>query len=98
MKTIGNQVVIRSVINLDDSIEVMQSYETFPGSYYSRCAVVNPEMTYDFGSAEFDEKVRESILFILCIRSGCRSFIPDGEDSLVFPPTMKYDHFPFSKR
>ena len=56
---------IRSVINLDDSVEVMQSYETFPGSYYSRCAVVNPEMTYDFGTEEFNEKVKESILFIL---------------------------------
>ena len=56
---------IRSVIDLDDSAEVMRSYESFPGSYYSGCAVINPEMNYDFGSEEFGQKVRESILFII---------------------------------
>lgn len=55
---------IRSVINLDDSAQEMRDYETYPGSYYSRCAVINPEMSYDFSSAEFAEKVRDSVLFI----------------------------------
>ena len=55
---------IRSVLNLDDSVETMESYETFPGSYYSGCVIANPEMTYDFGSEEFAEKVRQSIVFI----------------------------------
>lgn len=56
---------IRTVINLDDSPETMQSYETFPGSFYSRCAVVNPQMSYDFESDEFGDKIKESILFII---------------------------------
>ncbi len=55
---------IRSVVNLDDSVETMKSYDTFPGSYYSGCAIVNPEMSYDFESAQFGEKIRESALFI----------------------------------
>lgn len=55
---------IRTVINLDDTPETMQSYDTFPGSYYSRCEILNSQMSYDFVSAEFGEKIRESILFI----------------------------------
>jgi len=55
---------IRAVVNLDDSAELMTSYDTYPGSYYSRCAVINPEMSYDFTSEEFSEKVRESVVFI----------------------------------
>lgn len=56
---------IRAVINLDDSVDEMKSYPTYPGSCYSRCAVVNPEMTYDFGTEEFAGKVKESVLFLL---------------------------------
>ena len=56
---------IRAVINLDDSADEMQSYPAYPGSWYSRCAVVNPEMTYDFGTEEFAGKVKESVLFLL---------------------------------
>lgn len=56
---------VRAVINLDDSVDEMKSYPTYPGSYYSRCAVVNPEMTYDFGTEEFAGKVKESVLFLL---------------------------------
>ena len=56
---------VRSVVNLDDSVEEMTRYDTYPGSYYSRCAVINPEMSYDFMSEEFSEKVKESILFII---------------------------------
>lgn len=56
---------IRTVINLDDSAEVMQAYSTYPGSYYSSCAIINPEMSYDFLNKEFGEKVRDSILFII---------------------------------
>lgn len=55
---------VRTVINLGDSVNAMQSYETFPDSYYSRCAVVNPEMGYDFDTEEFAGKVKESVLFI----------------------------------
>ena len=56
---------IRAVINLDDSADEMQSYPAYPGSWYSRCAVVNPEMTYDFGTGEFAGKVKQSVLFLL---------------------------------
>ena len=56
---------IRSVINLDNSAETMRSYDTFPDSYYSGCEIVNPEMSYDYESEEFAEKVKESILFML---------------------------------
>jgi len=55
---------VRAVVNLDDSVDVMESYDTFPGSYYSKCAILNPEMGYDFGSEEFAGKVRDSVLFI----------------------------------
>jgi hypothetical protein len=56
---------IRSVINLDDSEELMRSYSTFPDSYYSRCTIINPEMSYNFESGEFGEKIRQSVLFII---------------------------------
>ena len=56
---------VKTVINLDDSVETMEGYATYPGSYYSRCKVFNAEMNYDFGSEEFAAKVKESVLFIL---------------------------------
>ena len=56
---------IRTVINLDDSVETMESYETYPGSYYSTCHIVNPEMGYDFGTEEFAGKVKECVLFLI---------------------------------
>jgi len=56
---------IRIIINLDDSIDTMKSYTTYPGSYYSRCAVVNPGMGYDFESEEFAAKIKECVLFII---------------------------------
>lgn len=56
---------IKSIINLDDSIEVMKGYDTFENSYYSNCSIINPEMNYDFGTKEFGEKVKSSIVFII---------------------------------
>lgn len=55
---------IHSVINLDDSVETMKNYSSYPGSFYSKCAVINPEMNYEFTGKEFGEKVRQSVLFI----------------------------------
>ena len=55
---------IHSVINLDDSVDTMKNYSTYPGSFYSKCAVINPEMNYEFTGKEFGEKVRQSVLFI----------------------------------
>ena len=55
---------VRTVINLDDSAEQMRGYDTYPDSWYSTCAVINPEMSYDFTSAEFSDKVRDSIRFL----------------------------------
>lgn len=42
----------------------MKGFDTYAGSYYSTCNVVNPEMSYDFGSNEFAADVKESVLFI----------------------------------
>ena len=56
---------VKAVINLDDSADVMTGYETYPDSYYSRCKIINPEMSYDFGTEEFAEKVKKSVLFII---------------------------------
>lgn len=56
---------VKAVINLDDSADVMTGYETYPDSYYSRCKIINPEMSYDFGTEKFAEKVKESVLFII---------------------------------
>lgn len=55
---------IKVVINLDDSAETMKSYDTYTGSYYSNCVIINPEMDYDFGSETFAAKVKECISFI----------------------------------
>lgn len=55
---------IRSVINLEDSMEEMHSFSTYAGSYYSSCAIANPEMDYEFGNEEFGDDIRKSILFI----------------------------------
>jgi len=59
------QAGIRSVINLTDAAAVMQSYSTYPDSCYSRCAVINPEMSYDFVTEAFAKKVRDCVLFIV---------------------------------
>ena len=55
---------IRSVINLDDSSEHMLSYSTYPDSYYSKCHILNSEMSYDFESEDFAAKVKNCLLFI----------------------------------
>lgn len=56
---------IVSVLNLDDSVELMKSYDTYPDSYYSKCNIINPEMTYDFETEEFAQKVKDSVTFII---------------------------------
>lgn len=56
---------IRSVIDLGDSTEGMREFDAFPGSYYSNCTIANIEMSYDFASAEFGEKARDCMLFII---------------------------------
>ena len=58
------QAGIRTVVNLADSDADMRAYDAFPGSRYSRCAIVNPEMGYDFAGKEFAEKIKESVVFI----------------------------------
>ena len=56
---------IRTVINLDDSADLLTAYESYPGSYYSQCAIIHPEMGYDFENEEFATKVKESVQFII---------------------------------
>lgn len=56
---------IRSVINLSDSEADMTAYEAFADSYYSQCRILNVEMGYDFTSAEFGEKVKDCVLFLI---------------------------------
>lgn len=56
---------IRTVINLSDSVAAMQSYSAYPDSFYSRCAVINAEMGYDFESEAFAQKVKDCALFLL---------------------------------
>ena len=56
---------IRTVINLDDSEADMTAYAAFADSYYSRCSVLNVEMGYDFTSAEFGEKIKACVLFLI---------------------------------
>ena len=56
---------ISSVLNIADSVEAMKNFEAYKDSYYSRCSVINTEMSYDFASKVFGEKVKESAVFIL---------------------------------
>lgn len=56
---------IRSVINLGDSEAAMTEFEAYADSFYSRCSVLNVEMGYDFSSAEFGEKVKACVLFLI---------------------------------
>jgi protein tyrosine phosphatase (PTP) superfamily phosphohydrolase (DUF442 family) len=56
---------IRSVINLGDSEAAMTSFEAYADSYYSQCSILNIEMGYDFTSAEFGEKVKACVLFLI---------------------------------
>ena len=55
---------VRTIINLTDSEEAMKNSSTYPGSYYSTCSILNPEMNYEFETEEFAEKVKASILFM----------------------------------
>ena len=56
---------IRSVINLEDSASQMKSYSTYPGSYYSKCRVINPEMGYDFKSDAFKDNMADCLVFLI---------------------------------
>ena len=56
---------IRSAINLGDSEAAMTAFEAYPDSFYSRCSVLNVEMGYDFTNAEFGEKVKACVLFLI---------------------------------
>ena len=56
---------IRSVINLDDSEAAMTAYKAYADSYYNRCSVLTVEMGYDFSNAEFGEKVKACVLFLI---------------------------------
>ena len=58
------KVGIRSVVNLQDSEDYMKKYETYPGSYYSGCAVVNLEMNYEFLSPDFGKYVKKAVVFL----------------------------------
>jgi len=56
---------IKSVLNLADTVDEMTAFEAYPGSYYSTCSIMNPEMAYDFGSEVFAGKVKDCVQFIL---------------------------------
>ena len=56
---------IRSIINLCDSEAAMTAFEAYADSYYSQCSILNIEMGYDFTSAEFGEKVKACVLFLI---------------------------------
>lgn len=56
---------IRSVVNLNDSVEDMKGSSPYPGSYYSTCSIINPEMNYEVDTEEFAEKVKTSVLFLI---------------------------------
>lgn len=56
---------IKTVINLTDSKDTMEGYAAYPGSYYSGCAIVNAQMSYDYLTEEFSAKIRESVEAII---------------------------------
>ena len=56
---------IRSVINPGDSEAAMTAFEAYADGCYSRCSVLTVEMGYDFSSAEFGEKVKACVLFLI---------------------------------
>ncbi len=56
---------VRSVINLSDSEADMTAFAAFADSIYSKCNILNVEMGYDFSSAEFGEKVKACVLFLI---------------------------------
>lgn len=55
---------IKTVINLADSESDMKAFETFDGSYYSTCKIYCAEMSYDFASGVFAEKVRDTVKYM----------------------------------
>lgn len=56
---------IQSALNLHDSYEEMRSYDAYSDSYYANCTIFNPEMSYDYTSEEFSQKVKDCLLFII---------------------------------
>ncbi len=55
---------VKTVLNLDDSVETMKGYDTFAGSYYSKCDIINTEMGYDYTTEEACEKLKANVVFI----------------------------------
>lgn len=74
------QTGIKTVVNLADDAATMEAYETYPGSYYSGCAVLTPEMSYDFESEEFGEKVKDCLVFLADNDGPCLIHCKEGKD------------------
>jgi len=56
---------VKSILNLADFEADMKAFETYSGSFYESCKIINAGMNYDFTSSDFAAKVNECVKFIM---------------------------------
>ncbi len=71
---------IRTVINLSDSKEDAEAFETYPGSAYSACSMFYPEMGYDFTAAEYGEAMKAVVRFMVANEGPYLIHCKEGKD------------------
>ena len=56
---------IKTVLNANDTDEVMKNYPTYPGSYYANCNVIPLGMLMDFRVPDFEKKFAEALRYMI---------------------------------
>lgn len=55
---------VRTIINLADTLEGVQSYESYPGSAYSACTVIALNLGVDFTAPDFQSGLADGLHFL----------------------------------
>ncbi len=56
---------IKTVLNLADSLEVLEAYEGYAGTYYATLNVVPLDMGVDFAAEEFNAKLKTGLVYLI---------------------------------
>ena len=56
---------IKTVLNLADSLEVLEAYEGYAGTYYATLNVAPLDMGVDFAAEEFNAKLKTGLVYLI---------------------------------
>lgn len=75
---------IRTILNLADAEETMQSYESWSESNYSSRAIIPLNMSLDFQAEDFQEKLAEGLRFLAANEGPYLLHCTEGKDRAGF--------------